>query len=257
MNNSNTKLIDRVKKILAKAKSTDSEQEADTCFAIAYNLLAQNNLSLADVKQEEETSTTSSSHCVEYGQKSDEGQWESSLLAVLCKYNMCQSIIHPIDKTMSIIGTPSNNEITIYMYGFIRDMIRARSRKRWSEFRKETLKNHPGKTEKELRKAKILPWDDTWKRSYLKGSVIGLHMKLKKEREKIVATKLNAVQSNSTTSLVLLEKNQLDENKKYMEQNYSNLESAKKQRRPSNHQASHLGYKDGREIELKKAISKK
>lgn len=260
-------LIEKVKKLIAKARSTESEAEAQIFMAKASQLLTKYNLSMVDVEKPESKGISRHGTQLKYGQRGDEGDWESVLLAVLCVHNMCKSIIHPNDKVMTIIGRTDNCITTEYMFEATRDIIRSLSNKRWIEYRNEMLESYPDDTEETLRKSKLLPWDSTWKRSYLKGAVSGLHIKFQEEKEEMIRKEEEKQREEAEsigleTSAIVPFGNKLqklqdsieEDIQLFMDEEFEDLGEARRPTRPADEMALAIGMQDGKNLNLNKGL---
>jgi len=198
---STDKLIEKVQKLLTLARNDGaSEAEADTALQMANKLLLIHNLTMADVDTEEEDGDglLRKDGVVTIGDNGEEGKWEGTLMAVLCEYNLCGCVINSIkgnkQSTMTIVGSKENIEVVLYLFHAGRDLYRALSKTRHSEYRKAVLFQWTSKgyTEKDLYKmeteegSRMLLRRSVWIRSYLKGCVAGLFNKLERQRRQII-----------------------------------------------------------------------
>lgn len=191
------KLIDKVRKLMAKAGGTDNQTEADVFMAKANALLLKHNLTMTHIDTDDKASIIEGTD-IEFGVIKGEGSWETYLMASISIHNLCESILHPKftkvngkDKrlkggSMTIIGSKENIEVTTYMYEIATETIRRLSKKGYSAHRKHILAEYDGvHTEKELLQFDFLSYRMPWIRSYLKGAVAGLHRKLEEMKEEL------------------------------------------------------------------------
>ena len=120
------KKLEQIKAMIAKAKSTDSEEEAKTFMAAANKLLRKYNLTQDDVERSE---IHTMSYCIEYGHNADHwGDWEEFLANVCCTYNHCGVVYHKQKGAksghffMSIVGDQVAGETSRYMFETLREI---------------------------------------------------------------------------------------------------------------------------------------
>lgn len=180
------KLIDKVRKLIAKAENTDSQAESDAFMGKANALLLKHNLQMTQVESvEDATAIQQDKSCVETGGIKSEGKWEDNLVGVLARHNMCRIIIHGMTYshkgTVSIIGKPENIETVKYLFEVSRNTIRRLSKKAYKSYRASVLRewNYEGYEERDLIQMGQLANRMPWCRNYLKGATAGLNAKLK------------------------------------------------------------------------------
>jgi len=193
---SNDKLIDKIKKLLAKAAGTDVQAEADAFIAAANRLLLKHNLSMTEVEAGgSENAIKQDANAKEWGEVAAEGIYEAGLMHYIAVNNFCKVIIHAQRGgkrgTLSVIGSPENIEITLYMFEVARTSLRRISKKAYTAYKKTVIEKYPlhsGETrpqrEKCLLSSGVLRYRKVWIRSYLKGAAIGLGIKLENERRR-------------------------------------------------------------------------
>jgi len=247
------KLIDKVRKLLAKAESTTNQNEAEAFMAKANTLLIQHNLTMSEVQTEEESSMIEDEG-LEFGTNSEEGKWEGTLMATICNFNLCQSLLHTKmyskGGTMSIIGSPVNVESVLHMYTIARDTIRRLARKSYSDLRAEAKRINVGYSDLELSKMGVLPYRAVYIRSFLKGANQGLWSKMQAEAA-------NRFEDDQDTKdkyglMVVNNKEQL---KQFMHDKYSNLKTSRQTGKASCGAALRAGRNAGKNVSFNKGVS--
>lgn len=249
------KLIDKVRKLIAKAESTDSQAEADALMMRANQILLEHNLSMSSVEMdEEENRITEESHATRFGENKHEGnQWEFLLMSTLCCHNMCGCILH-VQKgvpggTISIIGKPGNAETVLYLFDVARETIRRLSKQAYSSYRKGIMEEYDDHEEQALLKSEILAYRMPWIRNYLKGAALGLNAKLESQKEKIVEESGVADQF----ALMVLDNDKAID--AFKDKFYGDKLTDKKKATVANQEAFELGMRDGENISLAKGIA--
>ena len=247
------KLISKIQKLITLASDGGATvEEADTAQQMANKLLLMHNLTMSDVK----ISSNSSSKKVEtqrtsIGQVKEEGQWEPSLIATICEYNLCRSIVTRKrgfrEATITVIGKRDNVDVVLYLFDVARNLYRRSSKDMYNAYRREMIdeNSHLGLTELELQKAKKLAYRTVWIRSYLKGCVAGLFSKLESQRKQIERDQQKV--SNQFGLMVVDNKKQITD---YMEKNYSDLGKERKWKVDAESKAFSAGVDYGKDAEL-------
>jgi hypothetical protein len=198
---STDKLIEKVQKLLTLARNEGaSEAEADTALKMANKILLIHNLTMSDIdiEQQDDNGLIQKDNVIDICQNGEEGQWESTLMAVLCEYNLCGCISHSTKGTnkgtITIVGSQQNIEVVIYLFQAARDLYRALSKTRHSTYRKSVIDQWKAKgyVEKDLyameteNGSRMLLRRSVWIRSYLKGCVTGLFHKLESQKLEMI-----------------------------------------------------------------------
>lgn len=250
-------VIEKIKKIIAKAKGTDNESEANAFMAKASTLLIKHGLAIDEVENEDKPKATYEKGII-FGGGSEEGLWEDSLLSVIAIHNLCEAIIHSRAKTITLIGRKENIEIAKYMYSVSRDIMRRGRSKRYSAYKKAIKEEYPEHTEKELLKLKIMQYSNPFRRSYLKGAVAGLHIKLTKERADLVKKKKDQERSVSNTDTFAVALKELidlrvEENTEVKDDLFKDVGESKVKLKDS--PATRMGKEDGQSIQLSAGLT--
>lgn len=271
----NDDVMEKIKKLIAKAKGTDNETEAQLFMSKASQLLTKHGMSMLDLENEsKEEDLVKTMTKIAYGDGSGEGRWEDTLLATLCTFNLCESIIYPKSKTMTLIGREENIQATHYMFEASRDIMRGNATKRYAEYRKQTLEEakeiYPDKDERQLKREKLMSRRDSFRRAYLQGSVMGFYQKLTAEKEVMLKEEAQHEEDERkeamrigeeysvvpfSTKLQKLENDRKREIQEFKDEHYDNLEDFDLPKRELKEaDATRLGIQDGKNIQLGKSI---
>ncbi len=233
---STEKLIDKIRKLLAKANGTDIQAEADTFIAHANKLMLEHNLNMTDmdIEEDDDNAITGVRDYAEFNSTS----WEKDLLNVVATHNFCKLVSTRTARnsktvSMTIVGSVSSIEMTTYTYNAARGSMIRISNLRWKERITDGYSSHGKKV---------------WMNSYLAGAVSGLNERFVKDRED--ARKAN----ESGYGLMVIKNN----NGVYLHMNmmFDNLRTSKQTRsRNMNWGAYDKGTADGRSLSISKAVS--
>ena len=115
------KLIDKIKKLLALAGNNSNESEAMAAMAKVQELLAENNLSMADIpegEREDDDETVMEN----YSDKKRHQKWQVILLLALAKINECEYFAYH-DNTRVIVGRKNRIEIVRSMADYLFSLV--------------------------------------------------------------------------------------------------------------------------------------
>jgi len=259
---SDEKLLDKIKKLITLANDAGAtEAEADTAMSMANRLLLMHNLTMADVKLKPDAKFERKDGAIIIGEGHHEGSWEDALMAVLCQFNMCSSIIHRTKGLrragITIIGAKANVEIVLYLFDSARNMYRGLASKRYSEYSKAIVnlfKPH-GYDRKSLyklthndlysngNKDRVLERRGVWRPQYLKGCVCGLQNKLQAQKDEMM-------QQEYAGGMELMLVDNMKELEEFVKMEFDNLKQGKSRQMPTRKQAFSKGVRDARETEL-------
>lgn len=212
------KLLSKLQKLLAMGNGTANAQEADTALAMAYELMAKNNLELADVQnasREDTLGPLDKSKVTPPPMKS----WEQRLFNCIAHFFDCDNIyshcvMHGYSQvTVYVIGRESNRVTVDIMYKWLRDKIQNDS----------------------------YYYKATQRQGYCLGVVAGI-------LAKAMSIKGNT-QKTDAWGLV-----PIDEVKQWMKQNYPNLYTTKSVARAQDWSAYTQGKTDGKAVNLSKQM---
>lgn len=168
------KIIQKIKKLLAKAGSTDSPSEAESLFVKAQELMLQNRISEMELQQEDSEFTMEEGQVYCYSKKS-EGKWESALARAISEPNCCKYVISRWSKRTG--GTAAHNYITFY--GQPQDV-------QLVKYFFETTRQTFRQLSKQQAKLNSKGSKNTYIRSFLLGACSGLSSKIVKMTAKHV-----------------------------------------------------------------------
>lgn len=254
---SSQKLLEKVRKLLVLAKHPNTGQaEAENAMEKVNKILLLHNLSIADVNIDQDINSIMESGAITINEVKEEGKWESTLMAILADFNLCQSITfntrHQREATVSVIGKQENIDVVLYLFDIARSIYRDMSKKQYNHYRKTLLDHYrpDGWTETELLRGKRMAYRTVWIRSYLKGCVSGLFVKLEAQRKKL-ENDSNQIEQGKFELMVVDNKKEV---KEYLDQNFENLGQAKPIKIDSESVAFNLGVTDGRNTELVQGV---
>lgn len=129
MTNISSAILDKITKLLALSKGTNSLGEQENAYAAAQRLLTEYNLSMADLElhsQADKEEIEVNGEELYTGQRVI--QWKSDLAANLCNLNNCRLMYRyagRYDRTVSfkIIGRPSDAAVVAYFFSHIAEQI--------------------------------------------------------------------------------------------------------------------------------------
>ena len=112
-------IMHKIKHLIEKSKSSDSQAESDSFMLKAQELLAKYNLDSYHVTSYEQVKKEG----VMEDRIKYEGDWEMRLLSALSRGNFCRIVIQGDSGIISVIGLPSNVEVVLYLFEFFRKEI--------------------------------------------------------------------------------------------------------------------------------------
>lgn len=213
-----TSVIEKVKKLLAKAGSTDSPQEAEALFVAAQKLMVKHRIQQHELQ--EETDTLIEKHQIECFAKRLEGMWEVELASTIFWNNCVHYTWNKRATTLSIYGTEQDVQLVKYLFETTRTTFRRLAKSEYLRIRLETIHENFGNSYPEnnsmytehLEKEGILAKKNQFIRSFLVGACKGLNYK-------IVRMTQEHVQQTGATSYSLVTKTALERAFNYVTQN--------------------------------------
>lgn len=157
----NQNILDKIKKLLAKADSTDSPQEAENLFATAQMLMVKHRITQEQLKEQDPEVITQNQ--VSAFEQRLEGEWETSLARVIFHVNGCDFVRNKHGNKFDIYGASHDVLLVKYLYETTREAFRRLARSEWrkNQHYTETKKNQ-------------------YIRSFLVGACAGLKEKIRK-----------------------------------------------------------------------------
>jgi len=226
----NSKKIEKVQKLLLKAGSTDSPQEAESLFAAAQKLMIKWRIEEADLETNEQGNIILPNE-VQCFQRRLEGNWELRLARSLCHFNGCEFVYCKYSSKITFYGTEQDTKLVKYFFETSRETFRRIARREYSRIKKESQQEPPKKNK--------------YIRSFLLGACTGLMSKLY-EAEKEVLKNTEGVSSNEY-SLAL--RNSVQRASDYIAENVS-TESRKSRTSVGDSSAYNSGVKTGKKHNL-------
>lgn len=207
----NKSILDKIKKLIDKAKSTDSIEESETFMMKAQSMLQEYNISVEQIESHSVVSekTAIEEKFIPYGEN-----FELKLAQFICNNNFCNLINHPQESRFSIIGKTCNAEVVVYLYTFFRRTLMSLSIPAYNVFL--------GEKKKEV-EAMGIPFDklsgksamqNKFMQDFLMGGVYGVNQKMKEQKQKAIEA------SPKLTDIVIANDMAVS---KYIEQKYKNL----------------------------------
>lgn len=138
-----TQLLDKIKKLLEKAKSTDSEAEAQAFMNKVQQLLMENNLSMSQLEahsvSEKDTPVTKSEVRLDDITDKRHGAWLSYLLNGICTANLSKAILvkgfmKESLGSIYVIGKEHNTIVVLGMFEYLRKTIIEIEKKSFKEY---------------------------------------------------------------------------------------------------------------------------
>lgn len=121
-----SKIKAKIAALLAKAKGTDNEHEADTFLAKAMEMLDQHQLSMADLDdQEDPVKWYAGLDCTKWT-----ASWQVDLYSAIARLYGCRSVkVHKIKGFMlELVGRESATVTTELMFPWIKEQVNAKGR---------------------------------------------------------------------------------------------------------------------------------
>lgn len=194
------KKLRKLQKLYEGAKKINSEGEAANAAAAIQRLLAQYNLTMAEVQysKKKEDDGIKEEFCSGFNYPYIEGKWEYRLWYVICKYNFCKCFQYGNSyKRLVLFGKKENLEIVKWLHDTLAERYVEFSRKRFHEYEKTNEYKYVYKR----------PTIGKFQRSYLLGVVKGLENKLEeiynqdKAKDKVYGDKVTALVVQTNTDI--------------------------------------------------------
>ena len=227
-------IMHKIKHLIEKSKSSDSQAESDSFMLKAQELLAKYNLDSYHVTSYEQVKKEG----VMEDKISHGGDWEYQLLKAISRNNFCKNIIHT--KTLcSVIGFPSNVEVVNFLFDFFRKEIMDLGMKAYSMFLYENdvdadMLSDINKGRKKA--GKKTNHQEQFIEDYLFGAVYGVKKKMEDAQ---------AEQAKGNGEFGIMLSGQNDAVQKYIEEHYPFCGSARVGNGRGDSGAFSLGSRDG------------
>lgn len=234
MNHVPENILERIRKLLAKADPTknDSQAEIETAMKMAQKLALEYELDLEKIQVQEKRIREIFTKIISADTLAvkNEGSWLQSLITVLGKHNYC--VVHFMkrgSKVMSlrIYGEDHNIEMTGFMFDQLVPRIRTLAKQSYKTYEGFETKN-------------------TYIRGFLHGCVIGLNTMLDKLRKEEEAA------NNKVTALILVKENAVNT---YLEENSLVAKGTHNSRKLQGGDGQWDGYVEGKNMTLQKGLN--
>ncbi len=161
-------IISKIQKLIRlqmNAEKIGSEGEAFQAAKMVKKLLFEYNLSMSDIKDDEEKPSVNINQSMDFSPQDMYGNWwKKNLMAVICENHLCNVYIRGNGK-MFIIGAEENVAVAKEFYLYLIKVFRRLSLESFNKAQNEAMANGKRYTEHGMRK---------YMRSYLEGCVYGL-----------------------------------------------------------------------------------
>lgn len=192
MSKTENKVIDKIRKLLAKANDpATSQAEMESFLAAANRLQIKHNIESGSV--ELDISDFGKSIMDVARGKKEHKYYESRLLAMIAKQNNCKMLMNSYRGKLyhyTLIGTQENRKITEEMFEICIVKFRSYAWPRYKEYQKEGM----AKYRKELDNPKLGAYklidmgyminSETFVESYLNGTIVGLKQQFEDEAKR-------------------------------------------------------------------------
>jgi len=229
------KLLEKIQKLLRLqqgAEAIGSLEEAKNAATRVTELLLKYNLDLEDVtgfvKPDEKDIRRFNEREIE--NPKNEGQWIFKLYNTISKFNFCKMVVtqpHGGKPWISLIGTKVNVEAVKFIADQLESRIRTAEKKAWSI-----------NTSTEKRNA--------FRRGFFSGAVTGIYNQLEEKRN------LEARANAKVTALVLSHDFKM---KSFLDNEFGPLTNVRRTSRLSAVNGHHLGYQEGRSMNINKGVT--
>lgn len=239
------RILAKIKKLLALkegAEKIGSEGEAYAAANGVHRLLTEYNLSMADVMGEDgeqKGPKIEESEGISYA--SHFGLWKQKLMAIICKYNYCSSVISPQTKKVIIVGQEDNIAVCHQLFDYLVKAFVRLAKEKFIEF----LKEYSGFTGKDapLSVARIMLGEDRVN-EFFHSYYIGVNGGLVENFESRVPT-------SEEKAIVLSHKEAIHD---YLKKQGVHTRRGSVDYGELNGNAWHEGYQDGKHINLDRQI---
>ena len=220
MNQTNERILEKVRRLLALSKSSNPH-EAAAAAAKAQELLTRHKLAMADVPDKDREEYTR-----RFLDTANSAQWISSLVNMVGRAHYCRVVSHR-NGIYAFIGRPSDIKIALYVYAYLaREIIRLAD-DAWKDF--DGYARSPRE----------------WKTAFHHGAVKGVGDAFDAQRREHEA-------QPDTRSLIIVSDKALAEAKgRYYPQGTI---AGRRVQRFDNAEAFQVGYRAGRDISIRKGI---
>lgn len=238
-------IIHKIKKLIEKANSTDSIQEAESCMLLVQTLLQKHNLEQSIIESHISQSEKGEQITEISFKYSDD--FEPQLLHAISQNNFCYCIndIYKTPKELILIGKSVNTQSVLYLFNFFKLKLQQLSISSYSNYLKEQKEKLAefGVDFSQIKSGRKA-LEKNYMNNYLTGGVHGIRSKMMKQIEE---AKQN---SSGLKELILFNDKSIE---KYVKENHR-VKKSKGKKVNTDNSAYHNGYKDGSEIKTSVGI---
>lgn len=227
-------LLNKIRKLIEKANSTDSEAEAEAFMLHAQKLIREHNIEAHKIESFE-----SKKLGVGETQIKITDRWEDILINSITKYNFCKAI-NMRGGNISVIGNPANVEICIYLFSFFKNAALNLSLKAYDGFIKERIAAFGFDADFDFGKQA----QNQYIANYLLGASSGITKKLQDEwLEAAKQSEISAVMVVNDTAIST-----------FISEHFGKLKSGRSGGKIKNSGAYERGKADGRGIKVNSGV---
>ena len=237
------RILEKLRKMMClkeSAQSIGNEGEAAAAAAAITRLLITYNLSETDIPTEERIENPIVAEEIPFRPEVSSGEWYSSLISVVCHYNMCRLLIISTRKEngrlsrdkFQIVGRKKNVEVVLFLVSFLSSKFYQIGKREYPAYKEECQLRH-GCAPKSLA---------MYMRSYLCGCVSGLNDKFLSEKRQLQL-------ECDITALAVSSKAEIDEFLKDVK-----ISKSRESKQSVDSISAGRGYKTGRNIEINKGV---
>jgi hypothetical protein len=223
-------IIAKIQKLLAKAGSTDSPQEAEALFTMAQSLMVKHRIEQSALNVTDESEVLHNAvQCFKFRL---EGNWEVKLASTIARPNCCDTIYNKHTGVITFYGVQQDIDLVLYLFETTRETFRRISK---SEFRKGTKENT------------IQDGKNKFIRSFLLGACYGLSTKIQQMTAQ-------HVEESGSKGYEIMITSALEKVKNYMSAN-ANFKTVKSNTTPGSVEGFTAGVKTGKNHSLNAPIT--
>lgn len=168
----NNQLSEKIRHLLALAEHENSnEHEAAVAMRKAQELLLQNNLTRADIKDDGSPATPAGIGKIDI-MESVGFSWKRFLLHTLAINNMCQTVSSPRDNTTHIFGAYENVRGVLEMYNWLSPELERIALRAWTAYKRDGTGMESARS---------------WKHGFFMGAIKEINDKLKESMQEFTA----------------------------------------------------------------------
>lgn len=251
----NTKALDKIRKLLAKANDPSvSQAEMETFLAAASRLSLKYNIDSASV--ELNMSDIGEDSVLSKKSGREDSNYEINLLHIIAKNYNCRLVINKYGdlntktdkwtRRFTIYGTKTDVAVVLETFKICSEKFRSFAWIRYKEYQKtrrdqlRKLLDWPKASVYQLEKERHMIMPALWCKSYLSGTILGIRQKFQEEKE----AELLKPEDKEKWGLIIVEKDALTD--AYIKEKVGKLGTMKQRSSRQNSSAMNEGIKDGK-----------